>query len=310
MKLHTDLAIIGAGLAGVSAAVYAKRAGLDFFLFEPRLVGGQLAFIERIDNYVGLGVGSKGRDFKALLEKTLKDLEIDIIPEEIKKIEIEKNQIRLISESSNYIAHGTIVASGASFKKLGLKDEDDFTGKGISYCAICDGLFFKNKDVAVVGGGNTAVEEALYLSDICRKVYLIHRREQLRAIDYLQKELSKKNNVETIFNSEVRKLNGKECLESIAIENSQNNKTTALNISGLFIAIGVKPQTEIFKGMLTMDEAGFILTNEEMRTSCDFIWAAGDCRKRPLRQLITAASEGAIAAIAAYKYLKGGYISA
>jgi thioredoxin reductase (NADPH) len=241
---------------------------------------------------------------------TLKDLEIDITSQEITGIQIDKTSVKLIAEGKNYNVKALIVASGAAFRSLGLSTENNYIGKGLSYCAVCDGFFFKNKDVAVIGGGNTAAQEALHLAGICRKVYLIHRREQLRAIDYLQKQLRKKNNVEIIFDSIVREIEGKDILENIVIENVKTNRTLTLPLNGLFIAIGVRPHTDIFKDIISMDDGGFILTNEEMKTSCDFVWACGDCRKRPLRQLITAASEGAIAAMSAFKYLKGGYISA
>lgn len=310
MKRDAGLAIIGAGIAGVSAAIYAQRSGLEFLLFEPKTVGGQLALIESVDNYAGLGLAAKGRDFSAQLAKTLKDLEIGTIQEEINKIQVNKTAATLIVENSSYQVKTLIIATGALFKRLGITSEADYAGKGLSYCAVCDGFFFRNKVVAVIGGGNTAVEEALYLADIAKRVYLIHRRGQLRAIDHLQKELRKKNNVEIIFDSVVEKIEGKDILEGILIKNTKNNRTSLLSLNGLFIAIGIKPNTDIFKGIIALDENGFVLTNEEMKTSCDFIWACGDCRKRPLRQLITAASEGAIAAMSAYKYLKGGYISA
>jgi thioredoxin reductase (NADPH) len=310
MKINSELAIIGAGIAGVSAAIYAKRMGLEFLLFEPKTVGGQLLFIENIDNYAGAGLAAKGKDFASTLLGTLKDLEIDITSQEITGIQIDKTSVKLIAEGKNYNVKALIVASGAAFRSLGLSTENNYIGKGLSYCAVCDGFFFKNKDVAVIGGGNTAAQEALHLAGICRKVYLIHRREQLRAIDYLQKQLRKKNNVEIIFDSIVREIEGKDILENIVIENVKTNRTLTLPLNGLFIAIGVRPHTDIFKDIISMDDGGFILTNEEMKTSCDFVWACGDCRKRPLRQLITAASEGAIAAMSAFKYLKGGYISA
>jgi len=310
MKEVKDLIIVGAGIAGVSAAIYAKRSGLDFLIFEPGAVGGQLNFMQSIDNYAGVGLGLRGSQMAQNLEETLKDLEIEVVREEIKQASIFKGGVSLNSESNSYKVKTVIVASGASFRKLGLAKEDKFIGKGISYCAVCDGFFFKGKDVAVVGGGNTAVEEALYLSDLAAKVTLIHRRDKLRSLDYLQKQLLTKDNIDIVYNSVVIEPKGKELLEGIIIEDTLTKKRRSIALQGLFVAIGISPASGVFKNLVSQDESGFIITDQEMKSSCDSIWACGDCRKRPLKQLITAASEGAIASLSAYKYLKGHYISA
>lgn len=310
MNAHIDLAIIGAGIGGVSSAVYAVRAGIKCTIFEGNTIGGQLLFMENIDNYVGTGAGTKGKDFVQTLIKTVEDLKVNVVAERIVKIEKRSGRIQLYSEDSSYTARGIIAATGAAFKKLEVAGESQFLGKGVSYCAVCDGFFFKGKDVCVVGGGNTAVEEALYLCDIARRVYLVHRRDKLRAMEYLQEKLSQKDNIEVIFDSEVRQLSGSAVLDKLVIENTKTGRSGSLAVSGLFIAVGTKPNTEIFKGIVSMDEGGFILTDAYMQSSCDTIWACGDCRRKPFKQLITAASEGAIAALSAYKYLKGYYISA
>ncbi len=309
MNKPIDLAIIGGGIAGVSAAVYAKRSGLDFCLFEPGVIGGQLLLMETVDNYIGVPLGTKARDLASQLEATLRGLEIAVTPEEISKFEISGDRINLETQENSFVAKSAIIATGASFKRLGLKREEELTGMGVSYCAICDGFFFKNKTVAVVGGGNTAIEEAIYLSNICSKVYIIHRRPSLRAIEYLQEEISRKNNVEIVFDTVIEELNGSEFLSGVNLKNITTGKTSTLSLNGLFVAIGVNPNTRSFKGAISLDDLGFIPTDEEMKTNCNFVWAAGDCRRRPLRQLVTASSEGAIAAVSAYKYLKGGYIS-
>ncbi|MFA7677508.1 MAG: FAD-dependent oxidoreductase [Candidatus Omnitrophota bacterium] len=308
---NTEIVIIGAGIAGVSAAVYAKRSGIDFVLCEEKAVGGQLLLMEKIDNYIGLGLGLKGWGLAENLSKTLSELNIPVITDNITNIAIAESLpgVEVVTTKSTYKAKGCIIATGATFKKLGAKGEAEFSGKGVSYCAVCDGFFFRDKNVAVVGGGNTAVEEAIYLSGIARKVTLIHRRDQLRALDYLQKEIAQKDNIEVIYNNVVKEVGGNSLLNRILIQDTVENRQRELSIDGLFIAVGVKPNTERFQGRLLTDEKGFIITNEEMQSSCKFIWAAGDCRKRPLRQLITAASEGAVASIGAYKYLKGRYIS-
>ena len=309
MSKQVELAIIGSGIAGVSAAVYAKRAGLDFSIFEPGIVGGQILFMEEVENYVGTDIGIRGSIFAQNIAANLKTLDISPVKERITSIKTEGENIILNSDKASYSAKAIIAATGAVFKKLGIEGEDRLTGKGISYCAICDGFFFKNKEVAVVGGGNSALEEALYLANICSKVYIIHRRDKFRALEYLQQRVSGKDNIEVVFNSVVKEVKGEDVLEQLVIENKEDKKISSLSVNGLFIAIGVKPNTEIFEGLIDT-EAGFIITDEAMQTSNKAIWAAGDCRKRPLRQLITAASEGAIAAVSAYKYLKGTYISA
>lgn len=309
MRKEIELAIIGAGIAGVAASVYAKRSGLEFLLFEARGVGGQLLFMEGIDNYIGLEAGIKGRDLAKNLTKTLEALEIAITKKEILKAEAESDRVILHTSDCIYFAKSVIVASGANFAKLGFKGEKEFTGKGVSYCAVCDGFFFRGKDVVVVGGGNTAAEEALYLAEIAKKVTLIHRRDELRAMEYLKKQLLAKDNIEVVFDSVIKEVKGGDVLREVVIENTKNEQSQVLTTAGLFVAIGIKPNTKVFRDIISQDEKGFIVADEEMKSSSCFIWACGDCRKRPLKQLITAASEGAIAALSAYKYLKGHYIS-
>ena len=309
MKKEIELAIIGAGIAGVAASVYAKRAGLEFCVFEAKGVGGQLLLMESIDNYVGLETGTKGRELAENLIKNLRDLEIDTINEEISKVELKEEKVILHTSEHIYSAKGAIIATGAEFARLGFKGEAEFFGKGVSYCAVCDGFFFKGKDVVVVGGGNTAVEEAVYLAQIANKVTVIHRRNELRAMEYLKKQLLAKDNIEVVFDSVVKEARGDNFLKELIIENVKTRKIQTHTTAGLFVAIGIKPNTEIFKDIVSQEEKGFIVTDEEMQSSVGFIWACGDCRKRPLKQLITAASEGAIAALSAYKYLKGHYIS-
>ena len=303
------VAVVGAGIAGVSAAIYLKRAGLDFDIFEARAIGGQLLFVGQVDNYAGIPFGVKGRDMAAGLAKTLEELEIKTISDEIEAVSLADDQISLKTGGKSFHYDGLILAAGASFKTLDVKGEAEFSGRGVSYCAICDGFFFKAKDVAVVGGGNSAVEEALYLSNIVRKVYLIHRRDTFRALDYLQQEVRRKPNIEIVFDSVVEDIVGDNTLRKIVVKNLKTSSLCTIDLSAVFVAVGVTPSTGILRDLVKMDEGGFILTDEAMKTSSDIIWACGDCRKRPLRQLITAASEGAVAAISAYRRLRGGYIS-
>lgn len=303
-----DLAVIGGGIAGMSAGIYARRAGLSFELFEGNMLGGQLLYVGHVENYVGIPY-AQGVDILRGLEKSLKDLRIDPVYEEVRGIVPGKDLIDLVAGRVTYRAKSLILATGSSLRKLDIDKEGEFLGKGISYCAVCDGFFFKNKKVAVVGGGNTACEEALYLSDICDRVYLIHRRDTLRAVDYLQKRIKNKDNIEVVWNSRVKDIGGDNLLERVIIEDVNTAGETRLAVNGLFIAIGVKPNTDMFKKIVECDREGFIVTDESLRSSREGVFACGDCRRRPLRQLITAAGEGAIAAMSVYRYLKGGYIS-
>lgn len=308
MQEH-ELIIIGAGIAGVSAAIYAKRAGLNPVLFEKTAIGGQLLFVDKIENYPGLKLDAKGYELVDILSNSVKDLSLKVISEEISDISQNGEKIILTSSKDKYQAKALIAATGAQWRKLGCKGEAEFSGKGVSFCAVCDGFFFKQKEVAVIGGGNTAVEEALYLSEICKKVYLVHRRDSLRAVDYLQKQLFAKDNIEVIWNSSVFSIEGNHLVEKIILSSKDGGKKE-IALQGVFIAIGVKPSTQLFSKLIDRDDFGFIITDDEMKTSNKAVYACGDCRKRPLRQLITAASEGATAALSAYRFLRDAYISA
>lgn len=308
MSDKLDLIIVGAGIAGVSAAVYARRSGLTFEIFEPKLVGGQLFYMEKIDNYVGAEPGITGAVLAQRLSDTLENLEISVQKEKVKEIRQKEGFIVSTTNNKQYYSRAVIAATGASFKKLNIEGEDKFTGSGVSYCAVCDGFFFKEKDVAVIGGGNTAVEEALYLSNFANSVTLIHRRDKLRALDYLQKKLKEKNNIRIIYKKTVSGLEGDNKLQGLVLSDEQG-KESQLSVEGLFVAIGVLPNTDFCDGFVSTDDWGFIVTDDKMKTSQGSFWACGDCRSRPLRQLITAASEGAIASIEAYKKIKGSYLS-
>ncbi len=307
--MERELVIIGGGIAGVSCALYAKRAGVTPVIFEKTAIGGQLAYINRVDNYPGIKMGMRGIELLEVLKTSLEELDIEVIGEEVRSVKKEDEKIVISTPAGEYTCSVLVIATGASFRKLEVEGEKELAGKGVSWCAICDGYFFRGKDVAVVGGGNTAVEEAVYLSSLCRKVYLIHRRDKLRAMDYLQKELYERKNIEVIWDSRVKRILGKDFVEKIELEDTKKNTVSALSVNALFIAIGIKPNTDIFKELISIDERGFIVTDEEMKTSLPFIYACGDCRRRPLRQLITAAAEGAVAALSAYKYIKGSYVS-
>ncbi|MBD3246418.1 MAG: NAD(P)-binding protein [Candidatus Omnitrophica bacterium] len=306
---NTELAIIGGGIAGVSSAVYAQRAGLECALFEANTIGGQLLWMETVDNYVGVDAGIRGLQLAESLKKNIQDLEIPFFPHAVKAVTPEEDSFVLTTDKGPVQTRGIVVATGARFRTLGVPGEEELTGKGVSYCAVCDGFFFRKKKVLVVGGGNTAVEEALYLAQFAGQVTLVHRRDRLRAMRSLQEKLFSQENVEILYSRTVEEIQGEGAVNGALLKHAETGENEVLPADGIFVAIGVTPVTELVRGLVDTDKGGFILTDQEMATSRTHIWSCGDCRKRPLRQLITAASEGAIAALSVYRSLRGGYIS-
>ena len=296
-----DIIIIGAGPAGLTASIYGKRNNKKVLLLEGSAYGGQIINTLDIENYPTQAHIS-GFDFATRLYNQAKDLGAEIKFEKVTEIKNLKNHKEVVTLKNTYQAKTIIIATGAKNKKLGIKREDELIGKGVSYCASCDGAFFKKKDVAVIGGGNTAVEDALYLSDVANKVYIILRRDTFSAEERNTKDLKSKKNVEIIINSNVIALNGDKKLESIDIEN-KDKKITNINVSGIFIAIGREPSNEIVKDLINLDKYGYIISNENCHTNIDGIFVAGDNRVKELRQLVTATSDGAIAANEAIKYV-------
>ena len=295
-----DIIIIGAGPAGLTAAIYAKRAAKKVLVLEGNTYGGQIINTLDIENYPAEEHIS-GFDFATKLYEQALHLGAEIKFERV--LEITKDK-EVKTKDSVYKAKSIIIAVGSKNKQLGLINEDDFVGKGISYCATCDGAFYKGKNVAIVGGGNTAVEDALYLSNIANKVYVIHRREEFRADQSGLDKLEKKDNVEFLLNCNITKLIGEEKLEKIEVTDNDNNSAEVV-IDGLFIAIGRTPETEIFSN-LNIDKNGYIIAGEDCKTNEPGIFVAGDVRQKTLRQLVTATNDGAIAATNAISYLNGG----
>ena len=296
-----DIIIIGAGPAGLTAAIYGKRASKNVLVLEAKSYGGQIINTPKIENYP-VAPNISGFEFATNLYNQVKDLGVSINFEKAIKINDKGNYKEVITNKNTYETKTIIIATGSKSKKLGLDGEDSLIGKGISYCATCDGAFYKDKVVAVVGGGNTAIEDALYLSNIASKVYLIHRRDTFRAEETLVEELKSKDNVEFIYNSEVTKINKADKITSIEVTDKENNVNT-LEVSGLFVAIGRNPENEIFKDLINQDEYGYIISREDCHTNIDGIYVAGDNRKKDVRQLVTATSDGAIAATEAIKYI-------
>jgi len=295
-----DIVIIGAGPAGLTAAIYARRNNKKVLLLESSSYGGQIINTLSVENYPTYSQIS-GFDFATKLFNQVKELGCEIVFEKAISIKNLDNEKEVITTKNKYKAKTIILATGVKTRSLGLDLEDKLVGKGISYCATCDGAFYKNKDVAVVGGGNTAIEDALYLSDIANRVYLIHRKDFFTAEELLVEKLKCKDNVDILYNSSVKLLNGKDKLESISIEN--NNETIEISVSGLFIAIGKDPDNQFISDLINTDSSGYIITDENCKTNIDGIFAAGDNRSKNLRQLVTATSDGAIAASEAIKYI-------
>lgn len=289
-----DLIIIGAGPAGLTAALYALRANKKVLLLDAQGYGGQIINAGQIENYPGIP-NISGFDFATNLYKQVKNLGVELKIEKVIKIDENK---KVITNKNEYGAKAIIIATGARHRKLNLDNEEEFAGKGISYCATCDGNFYKGKIVAVVGGGNTALEDAVYLSNIAKKIYVIHRRAEFRGEARYFEELKKKENVEFILNSKIQKINGEESLKSVDIIDNNGNLNT-IEINGLFVAIGQVPENEIFSNVVKIDNAGYIESDDGVHTSTQGIYVAGDTRNKQIRQLVTAASDGAISATVA-----------
>lgn len=294
-----DLIIVGAGPAGLTAALYALRANKTVLILESKSYGGQIVNASKIENYPGIP-NISGFDYATTLYDQVKKLGAKIKYETV--IQIDKNKT-IITNKESYRSKAIILATGRENRKLGLQDETNYIGKGVSYCATCDGNFYKNKIVAVVGGGNTALTDAIYLSDIASKVYLIHRKDTFRGENKYLNELKEKDNVSFILNSNVVKLNGKDLLENVEIKDNNNTKKT-IEINGLFIAVGQEPKNELFKDIIEIDESGYIKSSDGVHTNIEGIYVAGDIRAKELRQLVTATSDGAIAATTAINEMR------
>lgn len=301
-----DIIIIGAGIAGLSAAIYGKRAGKRVLVLEKKMYGGQIVVSPEVDNYPGIKHIS-GYELAMKLYEQAKELEVEIKLEEVTGIVAKQAEGNVGSGktvetvSGQYEARTIIIATGLEKRKLGLDNEDRLTGSGISYCATCDGAFYRDRDVAVNGGGNTALEDAIFLADYCRKVYVIHRRDTFRGEQKLTERLRNMKNVEFIMDSEIITLEGEQKLERLIIRNRQDNSERPLAVQGLFIAIGQIPHSELYQNIVKTDEAGYIAAGEDCRTNVEGIFVAGDCRTKDIRQLVTAASDGAVAAVNACK---------
>ena len=289
-----DLVIVGSGPAGLSAAVYAKRAMMDVVVLEKEAFsGGQIVNTEQVDNYLGLP-GISGFDMGMKFREHADTFGVEFDDREVTAIEDHGDYKKVSLENGSSIeTKAVLIATGAKHRKLGVPGEEEFTGAGVSYCATCDGAFFRNKEVAVVGGGNIALEDALYLSKMCSKVHLIHRRDELRAAKSLQKKLMALPNVEIIWDTVVNEIYGEDQVEALFIENKKTGAKKHLPVDGVFVAVGMKPNTNMVPDEIKKDEAGYIVADENCVTNVTGIFAAGDVRTKMLRQIITAAADGA-----------------
>ncbi|MCL0053295.1 thioredoxin-disulfide reductase [Dehalococcoidales bacterium] len=298
-----ELIIIGGGPAGLSAGLYASRARLNCLLIEKGLVGGQIVNAERVENYPGFPQGISGVELGQLMHQQATKYGLKTIIAEVTGIELEGEQKIVKTTKGNFTAKAVIIASGSQRYKLGIPGEEEFTGKGVSYCATCDAAFFKEQSVVVIGGSDAAITEALHLAKFASKVIVIHRRNQLRASRFLQEKALAEPKIEFLWNTVVDEIEGKESVKRIKLRQVITGEKSTLEIAGVFISIGLKPNTDYLKGILPLDATGHIITNDRMETEIPGIFAAGNIRCNSARQAITAAGDGATAAIYAEKFI-------
>lgn len=302
--LEFDTVILGGGPAGLSAGIYAARATGNIAIVDVSMFGGQPSNYLELENYPAFPIVG-GYDLMEKMEEHADKFGVNKFPmEEIQKIDLISTPKIIETLTHTFKAKSVIIATGAQPKKLGVKGEKEFLGRGVSYCAICDGAFYRDKTVAVVGGGNAALEEAMYLTKFATKVYVIHRRNEFRADKIVQNLAFKNEKLEFVYDTIVNEINGEDTVKSLVIENVKTNETSTLNVDGIFPYIGFLPNTDLINGQVEQDSNGFIITDETMKTSIDGVFAAGDVRKTPLRQVITATSDGAVAAVYAGRYVE------
>lgn len=299
-----DIIIIGGGAAGLSAAIYAQRGGMKTLVLEAVSYGGQINYTYDVDNYPGFFENPKGEELSACFFKHAEKFGAEISTEAVREIEDYDKEIKtVVTRRNRYQTKAVIFATGAEPRKLEVEGENTFAGLGVSYCATCDGAFFKGQTTAVVGGGNTAFEDALYLARFSSKVYLINRSEKFRASKTLVDKAKKNEKIIILTNSTIDKIHGKDVVDSLDLKNTLTGKLTNIETSAVFVAIGRIPKSELAGRYVYLTNDGFIRTDREMRTDVKGIFAAGDVRDTPLRQIVTAASDGAIAAVTAINYI-------
>jgi thioredoxin reductase (NADPH) len=303
MNKAYEVVIIGGGPAGLSAGIYTARARLSSLLIEKGLIGGQVANAELVENYPGFPEGISGYDLTELMQRQATKFGLEILTAEVTGVELSGEQKIVKTSEGDFVVKAMIIASGSEWIKLGIPGEKEFTGKGVSYCAICDGAFFTDQTVAVVGGGNAAITEALSLTKFASKVIVIHRRQELRATRIVQEEAFAEPKIEFLWNTVVEGIEGEDVVKRLRLRNVITGEKSSLDVAGIFIAIGFKPNTNYLKSTLSLDATGHVMTNEKMETEIPGIFAAGDVRSSSIRQIIAAVGDGATAAIYAERFI-------
>ena len=296
-----DLIIIGGGPAGLTAGIYAGRGALQTLLIEKLCTGGQIALTDMLENYPGFSEVA-GMELTRLMEEQAKRFGLNIVNEEVVKVTDNGGEKVVKTTEGSHTAKSVIIASGTRQRRLGVRGEDNLIGKGVSFCAVCDGRFFQGKNVCVVGGGDSAIKEALYLSKLVKKIYVIHRRDRLRAEKIVQKKALSNSKLDFIWDSVIEEIIGQNKVESVVLKNLKSDKRTKLDVDAVFVYVGNDPNTSFVD--VRKDENGFIMTDENLETSIRGIFAAGDCRAKPFRQVATAVGDGALAAFLAQKYIE------
>jgi thioredoxin reductase (NADPH) len=299
-----EVIIIGGGPAGLTAGLYTSRARLNTLLIERALFGGQMTTTEMIENYPGFPQGVTGDELSRLMEEQAKRFGMETLTQEVIKVSLEGDLKCVQTHESTYHCDALIISTGTEYRKLGVPGELEYTGKGVSYCATCDGAFFQDSQVVVVGGGDSALTEALFLTKFIKELTIIHRRDALRGTKIYQERVFVNQKIKFLWNSVVQEIRGDSVVRSILVKNVKTGELIEHNTEGVFLFVGLSPRTQFLKDLVTLDEAGYIITNEDCETSVKGIFAAGDCRKRLLRQIATAVGDGATAAFAAEKYLE------
>jgi len=303
MNEEYAIVIIGGGPAGLTAGLYTSRARLSSLLLEKGLAGGQMTEAGQIENYPGFPEGISGLELGQLMHQQAEKYGLKTVMAEATGIELQEGQKIVKTTEGNFTAKAVIIASGSERRKLGVPGEKEFAGKGVSYCATCDGAFFKELPVAVVGGGNAAITEALHLSKLASRVIVIHRRNQLRATRILQEKAFSEPKIEFLWDTIVEEIEGEDLVKRIKLRQVKTGQNSTLDIDGIFVSIGFKPNTDYLKGILSLDATGAIITNDRLETNIPGIFAAGDIRHNSARQVITAAGDGATAAIYAERFI-------
>lgn len=297
-----DLVIIGGGPAGLTAGIYAVRYGLDTVVIEKEVLPGQIAATDLVENYTGFTAIS-GPELMQKFKEHAESAGVKIESAYVSLVRSETEKKVVVTDNGNFEAKAVIIATGANPKKLGIPGEDELLSKGVSYCATCDAPFYKGKTVMVVGGGESALTDALILSNIAKKVYIVHRRDKLRASTILQQRVSRKGNIEIIWDTIPEKIEGKTKVENVVLRNLKTENVYGMPVDGVFVYVGIRPNTEFVN--VQKNSSGFIVTNEKLETSVAGIYAAGDCRNTPIWQVVTAVADGAVAAVFAHEYILG-----